>query len=107
MRYAEGVLEAELDEDLRSELGLAEVYARREFFVTSGFREGDERTHGAAIGADIRCRDSSNRWRMVAGLFRTSGIVRIGLYSHHIHVDMGEDISGYPQEVLWLGGASK
>ncbi len=111
MRYANGISTDRLDSELLSELEMAEVWSRREFVITSAFREGDERTHGAGEAVDIRCHDSNDRWHMVRGLMRTSGIVRVGLYSRHIHVDIGcFDGNGevkYPQESMWLGGASK
>ena len=80
MRYREGIEESELDTELLGRLKLAEVYSREDFEVTSGYREGDERTHGLGQAVDIACSDSTLRWRIVRGLVRTNGIVRVGLY---------------------------
>lgn len=106
MRYRPDIEETGISEELVTQLRLAEVFSRREFVITSGYRKGDDRTHGDGDAVDIACGSSNDRWRMVQGLFRTNGVVRVGLYSAHIHVDIGTE-KNYPQEVLWLGGASK
>ncbi len=104
MRLRKGVIEAELDEELLRRLRFAEVFSRREFQITSGYREGDERCHGVGKAVDIACRDADDRYRIVEGLLR-AGFVRILLYTAHIHADVCTD--GYQQKILGLGGASK
>lgn len=106
MRYAEGVEEGELSEKLREKLQMAEIFSRREFLITSGFREGDDRCHGVGDAVDIACVDSTDRLPIVRGLIR-AGIGRIGVYTTHIHADVCEAENGFPENVLWLGGASK
>ncbi len=104
MRYRNGVEATELQEGLRRDLEMAEVFARREFVITSGFREGDDRCHGYGRAVDIACGNSNDRFRIVAGLIK-AGFDRIGVYSWHVHVDVCK--REFPSEVLWLGGASK
>ncbi len=104
MRLREGIVEEELDPFLIRDLKRAEFFARHEFEITSGYREGDERCHGERRAVDIACTDSGHRFTFLGALLR-AGFVRIGVYTAHIHVDVCGN--GFPQEVLWLGGASK
>ncbi len=105
MLYAKGVDEDKLSSGLLTVLKEAERFARVcDFEITSGYREGDERCHGVGKAVDIACSDSTERKKILYGLER-AGFKRIGVYTRHIHVDVCYE--GFPQDVLWLGGASK
>ncbi len=104
MKYDPGVEEKELSSELVTRLKMAEVFSRRLFEITSGYREDDERCHGSRQAVDIRCNESADRFHIVRGLLN-AGFVRIGVYTAHIHADVCREV-GFAERVLWLGGAS-
>ena len=106
MRYTKGVSAKELRRDFRELLQQAEIASSVEFFVTSGYREGDTKCHGHGRAVDLACGDSQVRLKMVRALIQV-GFTRIGLYSAHVHVDTCESVFDFPEKVLWLGGASQ
>lgn len=84
--------------------GLADV----PFVITSGFRDPadnseaggkDDSAHLKGLAVDLHCDDSRSRFLMLQGIF-AAGIHRIGIYDHHIHIDM--DGTKDPH-VIWVG----
>ena len=71
------------------------------FVITSGFRSGDEKAHGLGAAADVRSQTSWQRFKIVQTALKY-GIVRIGVYNKHVHIDICTD-KGFPQNVLWTG----
>ncbi len=88
-----------------SRLDVAREWAGVPFVITSGKRDAEnnpgveDSAHLKGLAVDLRCQDSVNRYRILAGLFR-AGFYRIGCYSLHIHVDADDE---KPQRVVWLG----
>lgn len=88
-----------LNSNLLNMLETAERLAGFDFEITSGFREGDERSHGKGLAVDIACRDSRTRFLVVSTVCRV-GFRRVGVYSRHVHVDISPTRAN---QVLWLG----
>lgn len=95
-------LKNELVAKLDSARGMAQV----PFVITSGLRTKDSNTevggvensaHLSGLAADIRCVDSSARFKMIKALLM-AGFNRVGVYKAHLHVDID---SNKPQEVCW------
>ncbi len=83
-------------------------------YITSGGRTAEHNTSVGGVAdsshlidendkfraADIRCRSSVDRYRMVTALLE-AGFKRIGIYMEsHIHAD---DHPDKPQNVMWTG----
>ncbi len=87
-------------------LDLARTFAGIPFVLNSGCRCPDHNkavkstseNHIIGVAADIRCNTSSNRHKVLSGLFAV-GFQRIGVYRTYIHVDDNPDA---PQGVFWL-----
>lgn len=68
------------------------------FVITSDVRPGSpEHVLGCAV--DIRCHDSSTRFRILKAVMRV-GFRRVGVYDRHIHVGVASDLV---QDVVWMG----
>ena len=61
-----------------------------------GYSKTSSHLNGTA--ADIACRSSANRFRMIVALM-TAGFTRIGVASTFIHVDV--DTTNKPKGVMW------
>lgn len=96
--------------DLVAILQELEVYIGFELTVTSGHRTvehnadpkvggvpGSEHTYEPAEGADILCKQSQTRYKIVAWLLNR-GVTRIGIGNDFIHVGIAKD---KPQHVMW------
>jgi zinc D-Ala-D-Ala carboxypeptidase len=88
-------------------LETARVAARMPFVITSGMRcEGhnravggvDSSSHTRGWAADIACRDSGSRMRIVRALLG-AGFTRVGIARTFVHVDADPDL---PPEVVWV-----
>lgn len=55
--------------------------------------------HLKGLAVDVRCPDSSTRFKLVSAAFEV-GFKRIEVATAHIHVDIDEQ---KPQNVIWLG----
>ena len=73
---------------------------------STGPRDSAHKPDGKGIyhAVDIRCDQSKDRFRILTAAIG-AGFVRIGLYTHHIHLDVAR--TGFDQNVAWWGGASK
>ena len=89
----------EMSMELLSLLDHARGIAGVPFVINSSFREGDEGSHGKGVAVDISCRHSWVRFRIVSALLEV-GCSRIGIYRHHVHVDIAPD---RVSEVMWYG----
>jgi zinc D-Ala-D-Ala carboxypeptidase len=69
------------------------------FIITSSFREDSKTSHGRGTGVDMRCAQSTQRFRILKALLEV-GFSRIGVYDKHIHVDLDDQS---PQGVVWWG----
>ena len=102
----------EMDADFISMLDLCRETAEMPFVITSGFRTDQHQAQLKAEGypvsensahlmgkaADIRCRNSSERFNIVgAAIF--VGFTRIGIASNFVHLDSAEDKGG---PFIWL-----
>jgi len=90
-------------------LDKARGFAGVPFVITSGYRTPEKNskvggvensTHTNGLGADIKCTDSAVRFKMIKA-FLEAGFTRIGIYTAHIHVDMGKNPQ-YPENVVWF-----
>lgn len=97
-----------LDAELVAKLDWARKRSGAPFIITSGLRtEGSNEmvggvgnsSHIRGLAVDLKVSDSITRFRMVQALLLV-GFKRIGVYNHHLHVDMDSTL---PQEVMWLG----
>jgi hypothetical protein len=88
-----------LDPELVRRLDEARGFAKVPFIITSGYREGDPRSHGRGLAVDIACTQSSRRMRIVSGAV-LAGFRRIGVYDRHVHLDVDEKL---PLDVMWWG----
>ena len=97
-----------LHPDLLIVLKLLEARLGVEITVNSGYRdpehnrevggvEGSEHTDDPAKGADILCKRSATRFKMVKELL-SIGVRRIGIGHDFVHVGIAGD---KPQEVCW------
>ncbi len=97
MIFREGVELAGLERELLEKLSVAESLFGETFHVTSGYREGDNRSHGEGLAVDIAIGGSAERFAVVKALIR-AGFWRIGVYDKHVHADMSR-ILPYPTSV--------
>ena len=88
-----------LDPELVRMLDEARTFARVPFEITSGFREGDDKSHGRGLAVDLACVSSYRRMKVVSGLM-LAGFRRIGVYDRHVHADIDKKL---PEDVLWWG----
>lgn len=91
-----------MDEDLLRRLDRMRALAGIPVSVGSNYRNGDSKAHGRGYALDIPCRTSRARMRLVAAAI-DAGFRRIGVYNHHIHVDVDPEL---PQDVMWWGTSS-
>lgn len=96
----------DLDPDLMKMLDKARELAGVPFKITSGYRTPEyEVAHGRPAdgphthryAVDLRCRNSTERFYILKGLFGV-GFVRIGVEADHIHADI--DVS-HDLNVCW------
>lgn len=88
---------APMDETFLRRLDSARSYAGVPFIPASGYRckrkndslknASPNSSHLRGCAADIECRTDADRWAVLFGVI-AAGFRRIGVYSHHIHVDM-------------------
>ena len=85
-----------------------ELYLGFEITITSGHRSiahnttaggvvNSEHTYSPAEGADVLCKQSITRFKMVKWLLE-HGVTRIGIGDEFVHVGVAED---KPQCVMW------
>ena len=96
-----------MDTGFLSKLDVARGLAGVPFIINSGYRcqkhnaeiPGSDPTssHPKGLASDIRCLDSSSRWKIIFGLEK-AGFLRIGVRKDFIHVDFDEN---KPPELLW------
>jgi len=73
--------------------------------ITSSYRDGDDGAHGEGLAVDIsdnlEGKPIGSRWRfeVLRSIF-SHNIDRIGVYSHHIHIDVSETRD---RDVCWWG----
>lgn len=98
-----------LKPDLVTMLDKAREFAGVPFIITSGYRNDTQNTkaggvggssHTLGVGVDISAKNSTMLFKIASGAFK-AGFTRIGLYSTHIHLDIGQ-APKFPQTVLWL-----
>jgi hypothetical protein len=77
----------------------ARTRAKVPFEITSGYRPGDDKSHGRALAVDLRCSTSYRRMRIVSAAL-LAGFRRIGVYDLHVHLDIDKKL---PQDVMWWG----
>lgn len=87
-----------MNHELLLKLDWARHLAEQPFNITSSFRARDDRTHGKGLAVDIACTGGAQRLPMLRSLLAV-GFDRIGIYEHHIHVDVS--ISDPP--AIWWG----
>lgn len=96
-----------LNDKLMSMLDNARTIAGIPFIITSGVRTEKhnleiggtiDSAHLKALGADLQCTDSLNRFSIIYALF-VAGFKRIGISKTHIHVDIDESKD---QRVIFL-----
>lgn len=97
-----------LDAELVAKLDWARGRSGVPFIITSGRRtpEDNERVMGVdasahikGLAVDLRCSDSTARYKMLQALLLV-GFKRLGVYDKHLHCDLDPDL---PQEVVWIG----
>lgn len=106
LNFLPEVKKEDLNQELLIKLEQASIISEIDYVITSGFRPGvDGVDHGIKNGphmthkaADLRCNDSTTRYKILYGLFK-AGFKRIGLNSIHIHADCSEE---HPQNVFWI-----
>lgn len=100
-----------LDPELVAKLDTARHVAGIPFVITSGRRTVDENekatgidrsAHIKGLAVDLRLEDkpeSYSRYLLVNALL-SAGFKRIGIYDHHIHVDIDNTL---PTPRIWIG----
>ena len=95
-----------MKKDFLTKLDKARAIADVPFKITSGYRskETNKRVGGVStsshlkgLAADISCKDSSTRQKIVNALIQ-AGFTRIGIADTFIHCDTDKD----KQEAIWL-----
>ncbi len=99
MIFRDGIGHEGLERELEEKIGVAESLYGSDFEITSGYREGDARSHGEGLAVDIAIGGSAERYAVVKALLR-AGLLRVGVYDKHVHADMSRIL---PQGVLWMG----
>ena len=87
----------QLEEKMGIELTVNSGYRDPEHNKEVGGVEGSEHTDDPARGADILCKRSPTRYRMLKTLFEL-GVRRIGVGNTFIHVGISTD---KPQDCCW------
>jgi hypothetical protein len=106
LNFKTGIKREELDQELLIKLEQASVVSDMDYVITSGYRAGvDGVDHGIKNGphmshkaVDLRCNDSTTRYKILYGLFKV-GFKRVGIGKIHLHADLDET---KPQNVVWL-----
>lgn len=95
-----------MKKDFLTKLDKARAIADVPFKITSGYRskETNKRVGGVStsshlkgLAADISCKDSSTRQKIVSALIQ-AGFTRIGIADTFIHCDTDKD----KQDAIWL-----
>lgn len=98
---------AGLKEELVVKLDQLRDAAGVPIIISSGFRTPEENrliggvensAHTLGLAADIKCDDSSMRYRLVKAAFEV-GFKRIEVADRHLHLDLDEQKS---QNVMWI-----
>jgi len=84
-------------EELKTAINTLATSMNFPIVINSGLRSGDPLAHGQGEAADIDCRRSDERFRIIKWALEY-GIKRIGVYNLHIHIDFSKTA---PQPVLW------
>lgn len=96
-----------MNKDFLEKLDFSRHDAGIPFIITSGYRTNehnekvggvDSSAHTKGYAADIACRDSVSRHKIVCSLI-LAGFDRIGVASTFIHVDSDPD---KPKNVIWV-----
>lgn len=107
--FIQDIKKEDLDKELLIKLEQASSISQLDYVITSGYRPGiDGMDHGIKNGphmrrkaVDIRCHDSSTRYKIRYGLFK-AGFKRIGQNSIHLHADVCSLADGFPENVDWI-----
>lgn len=95
-----------MKKDFLKKLDKARAIADVPFKITSGYRskETNKRVGGVStsshlkgLAADISCKDSSTRQKIISGLIK-AGFTRIGIADTFIHCDTDKD----KNDAIWL-----
>lgn len=95
-----------MKKEFLTKLDKARAIADVPFKITSGYRskETNKRVGGVStsshlkgLAADISCKDSSTRQKIISGLIK-AGFTRIGIADTFIHCDTDKD----KQDAIWL-----
>ena len=95
-----------MKKEFLTKLDKARAIADVPFKITSGYRskETNKRVGGVStsshlkgLAADISCKDSSSRQKIISGLIK-AGFTRIGIADTFIHCDTDKD----KQDAIWL-----
>ncbi len=70
MVFKEGVEHVGLERELLEKLELAESLYGQDFEISSGYRVGDNRSHGEGLAVDIAIGGSAERFAVVKALVR-------------------------------------
>ena len=97
-----------MSEDLLTRLDMIRRDAGVPMYITSSYREGDDKAHGKGYAVDVSDNvhgdEVSSRWRMlVVSAALEAGIRRCGVYDRHIHLDVWPE---GPQDVMWWSKSS-
>jgi len=87
----------ELEAHMGFELTITSGYRSPEHNTEVGGVKGSEHTYNPAEGADVLCKQSITRFKMVKWLM-THYVQRIGIGPDFVHVGIAED---KPQLVMW------
>jgi len=98
----------DMDETFLRALDLIRSRAGVPMVITSDYRPGDLKAHGRGLAVDATDDSDSDgvtsqwRYKILKAAIET-GILRIGIYDKHIHLDIWQNA---PQEVIWYGSST-